>query len=228
MAVRILAFDTFGTVTDWFSGISAAVAAALPGVDAAEFTREWRRRYPGIMARVESGDLPWRGLDDLQAETLADVAHDYGVEIDPVVAAHLVHSWRTIPGWPDASTGLARLRSRFTVCALSNGSVALLSEMSKRNDFGWDFIAGSDLWQHYKPAPETYLGLARLMEAAPDEVMMVATHQSDLDAARSQGLRSAFIERPTEWGGAPKDDSGSPHNDFHARDVEDLAAQLGC
>lgn len=225
--IRVLAFDTFGTVADWFTGIRDAMAAELPGHDAAALTREWRRRYAPILARVESGELPWRGLDDLQTETLRGVLAESGVTADDAAVARLVRAWRTIPGWPDAAPGLALLRRRFTVCALSNGSVALLSEMAKRNDFGWDVIGASNLWHHYKPAPETYLGLARLLEVEPAQVMMVATHQSDLDAARSHGLHTAFIERPAEWGGAPKDDSGSPHNDFHARDIEDLAAQLG-
>ena len=106
--------------------------------------------------------------------------------------------------------------------------VEMLTEMSKRNDFGWDFIGGSDLWRHYKPAREVYCGFAELMEVEPPQVLMVATHQSDLDAARGFGLRTAFIERPQEWGSVVKDDSGSPDNDFHAKDLNDLAAQLNC
>ena len=224
--IRVLAFDTLGTVTDWFTGISGAVAAAAPGVDTAEFAWRWRGKYAPILARVESGDLPWRGLDDLQTETLHEVAADLGLTIADDDALRLVRAWREIPGWPDAADGLARLRTRFTVCALSNGSVAMLTEMSKRNGFGWDFIGGSDLWRHYKPAREVYCGLAELMEVEPGQVLMVATHQSDLDAARGFGLRTAFVERPQEWGGVLKDDSGSPHNDFHAKDLNDLAAQL--
>ncbi|MXP23757.1 haloacid dehalogenase type II [Gordonia sp. HNM0687] len=226
--VRVLAFDTFGTVTDWFTGISAAVGATVPDVDAAEFTREWRRRYAPILARVESGELPWRRLDDLQTETLHDVASHFGVRLDDSSSATLVHAWRTIPGWPDAAPGIRRLKKRFIVCALSNGTVALLTEMAKRNGFAWDFVGGSDLWGHYKPARETYCGLAALFEADPGEVMMVAAHQADLDAARSFGLRTAFVDRPLEWGGAPHDDFGSADNDLHATDLDDLAYRLGC
>ncbi|WP_317451418.1 haloacid dehalogenase type II [Gordonia jinghuaiqii] len=228
LGVKVLAFDTFGTVTDWFTGISGAVGESVPDVDAAEFTKEWRRRYAPILARVESGELPWRGLDDLQTETLHDVATMFGVALTPDQATMLVRAWRRIPGWPDASEGLRRLKRDFIVCALSNGSVALLTEMARHNDFRWDVIGGSNLWGHYKPARETYCGLADLLEVAPGEVMMVATHQNDLDAARSFGLRTAFIERPDEWGGDAKDDSGSPENDVHATDLLDLARQLGC
>lgn len=227
--IRVLAFDTFGTVTDWLSGISSAIATEVPDADAWEVARQWRRRYGPILARVESGELPWRGLDALQTETLHDVAESMRLDLDAATTARLVHAWRTIPGWPDAGAGLARLRRRFTVCALSNASVAMLTEMAKHNGFGWDFIGGADLWHHYKPSPHTYLGLAALMEVQPGEVMMVATHQSDLDAARSHGLRTAFIERPLEWGEPTlKDDSGSPANTVHACDILDLADQLGC
>ncbi|MFE0748869.1 haloacid dehalogenase type II [Gordonia sp. NPDC058843] len=224
--VKVLAFDTFGTVTDWFTGISGAVRAVVPGVDAAAFAKEWRRRYSPILARVESGELPWRRLDDLQTETLHDVAALFGVALDDEQAGSLVRAWRTIPGWPDASEGLRQLKRDFIICALSNGTVALLTDMARHNDFPWDVIGGSDIWRHYKPARETYCGLADLLEVEPAEVMMVATHQSDLDAARSFGLRTAFVERPDEWGGDEKDDSGSPDNDFHATDLLDLARQL--
>ncbi|WP_439031375.1 haloacid dehalogenase type II [Gordonia terrae] len=224
--VKVLAFDTFGTVTDWFTGISDAVRTTVPDVDAAAFAKEWRRRYGPILARVESGELPWRRLDDLQTETLHDVAAVFGVDLDDEQAATLVHAWRTIPGWPDAADGLRRLKRDFIICALSNGTVALLTDMARHNDFPWDVVGGSDLWRHYKPARETYCGLAELLEVEPGEVMMVATHQNDLDAARSFGLRTAFVERPHEWGGESKDDSGSPDNDVHATDLLDLARQL--
>ncbi|ROZ98021.1 haloacid dehalogenase type II [Gordonia sp. OPL2] len=226
--VRVLAFDTFGTVTDWFTGISTTVHDTLPDVDAAAFTREWRRRYGPILARVESGELPWRRLDDLQTETLLDVAADFEVALSGPQTTNLVRAWRTIPGWPDAADGIRRLKRDHIVCALSNGTVALLTDMARHNGFAWDVIGGSDLWRHYKPARETYCGLAELLEVEPPAAMMVATHQGDLDAARSFGLRTAFIERPLERGGDPKDDSGSPENDVHAIDLLDLARQLGC
>ncbi|MGV9824981.1 haloacid dehalogenase type II [Gordonia sp. NPDC003429] len=225
--VRVLAFDTFGTLTDWFTGISDAVARSGLGVDPAEFTRDWRSRYAPILARVESGELPWANLDALHHITLRDTAHHFGVEVDDDAAASLVRAWHELPAWPDATPGIRRLRTRFVVCALSNGDVRLLVDLARHNDFGWDLAAGADLWQHYKPSPETYLGLARLMQVEPAQVMMVATHQSDLDAARSNGLRTAFVARPDEWGGAAKDDSGSPANDVHAGDVLDLADRLG-
>jgi len=123
---------------------------------------------------------------------------------------------------------LTRLRRKYTISTLSNGNVAMLTRMAKNAGLPWDFIGGADLWQHYKPASETYLGLARLFQVDPSEILMVATHASDLDAARSYGLRTAYIERPTEYGPLPKVEEKNSLDSSHARDLGDLAVKLGC
>ncbi|PYE20870.1 2-haloacid dehalogenase [Williamsia limnetica] len=227
--VKVLAFDTFGTVTDWHSGVSAALYRLFPDIDGSELALDWRRTYGPALAEVEAGARPWTLLDDLHREALERLLHDRGVvnaTADQINSA--VHAWHTIPGWPEAAEGLRRLKRRYTVCALSNGNVALLTEMAKLNDFAWDFIGGADLWRHYKPASEVYLGIADLMRVEPHEVLMVATHASDLEAARSCGLRTAYVERPREWGTQHKDEPVNPLDDYHVTGMDDLATQLGC
>lgn len=227
--IKVLAFDTFGTVTDWHTGVSTALARIFPSVDAARLACDWRRCYSPALAEVESGGRPWTLLDDLHREALDWLLQEnHGIVATPEQLNSAVHSWHVIPGWPDAAQGIQRLRSQFTVAALSNGNVALLTEMAKHNGFAWDFIAGADLWRHYKPAPEVYLGLCDLMQVQVDEALMVATHASDLAAARSYGLQTAYIARPEEWGPEPKSEPRNSLNAFHASGVDDLADQLGC
>lgn len=229
MSVKLLAFDTFGTVTDWHSGVGRTLNDLFPDLDGADLARRWRGKYAPIMAEVESGARPWTLLDDLQRETLNTLlVNDFGVTASSDQLDQAVHSWHLIPGWPDAAGGIRRLKKKFVVCALSNGNVALLTEMAKNAGLEWDFIGGSDLWGHYKPSPATYLGLAGLMQVEPSEVMMVATHATDLEAARSYGLRTAYIDRPDEFGTGDKPNGASDLDDFHAVGVDDLADQLGC
>lgn len=227
--LKILAFDTFGTVTDWHSGVSAVLNDQFPGVDGSALALDWRRTYSPALADVETGRRPWTLLDDLHREAIDGLLRDrHGVNATTDQLNRAVHAWHTIPGWPDAAESLLRLKTKYTVCALSNGNVALLTEMAKCNGFAWDFIGGADIWQHYKPAPEVYLGIARLMQVSPDQVLMVATHATDLDAARSCGLRTAYIERPREWGPEIKHESTNPLDDYHATGMDDLVVQLGC
>lgn len=53
--VKVLAVDTFGTVTDWHSGVSAVLAEQFPTVDNPQLAREWRGTYAPALAEVESG-----------------------------------------------------------------------------------------------------------------------------------------------------------------------------
>ncbi|MBN8928731.1 MAG: HAD hydrolase-like protein, partial [Rhodospirillales bacterium] len=86
----------------------------------------------------------------------------------------------------------------------------------------------SDLFGHFKPDPETYLGVARLLGLQPGQVMMAAAHNNDLLAARKCGLMTAFWPRPTEYGPHQARDYEAEHAfDVVAKDIEDLATQLG-
>jgi len=100
--------------------------------------------------------------------------------------------------------------------------------MAKFAGLPWDTVLGADLFHHYKPDPEVYLGAAALLDLAPAQVMMVAAHTGDLDAAAKLGLRTAFVHRPLERGpgrGRPRPPDGA--YDVVAADFRDLAARLG-
>lgn len=225
-APTVLAFDTFGTVVDWHTGISSAINEVLPGVDADELALAWRARYAPAMARVEAGAEPWTGLDGLQRDNLLGLLAERGLRLDEASVEWLVTAWRRLPPWPEAPAALVRLKEQLVITALSNGSVALLTQLARHAGLPWDFVGGSDLWRHYKPAPETYLGLARLMEVEPAAVMMVATHFSDLDAAQALGFQTAYIERPLENGPFGKDSTPQPAHPLHCAGIDELADRL--
>ena len=122
-----------------------------------------------------------------------------------------------------------RLKKKFTICSLSNGNLGLLTNMAKRAGLPWDCILSAEVFRAYKPDPATYLGVARTFDLLPHQVMLCAAHHDDLQAARACGLRTAYIERPLEFGALqPKDVSAQIGNDLHARDIHVLADLLGC
>ena len=118
---------------------------------------------------------------------------------------------------------------RFVICTLSNGNLNLLTRLSKRAGLPRDCILSAEVFHAYKPDPRTYLGVAQTFDVFPDQVMLVATHHDDLESARACGLQTAYIERSLEFGARnPKDVSPRAANQMHARDLLDLAEQLGC
>jgi len=227
---KILAFDIFGTVVDWHGSIVREMQALYPQVDGNAFALAWRAGYQPAMQRVRSGELGWVRIDDLNRMILDAMLPTFGLaHLTEAERQHLNRVWHRLDAWPDSVAGLLRLKTRYTLCTLSNGNIGLLTNMAKRAGLPWDCILSAEVFRAYKPDPATYLGVAKVFDVAPEQVMLCAAHHDDLAAARACGLQTAYIERPLEFGAAQvKDVSPQVGNDFHARDVLQLAELLGC
>lgn len=229
-APRVLAFDVFGTVVDWHGTISREVDALGIGVPGNDFASQWRAGYVPAMDRVRRGELGWTRIDDLHRMILDGILEDRGIEgLDETARQDLNRVWHRLDPWPDTVEALRRLRARFTTCTLSNGNLALLADLSKHGGLEWDLILSAEVFRHYKPDPRAYLGTCEVFGIEPSELMLVATHRADLRAAAACGCRTAFVERPLEHGpGGAGDTAREGEFELHARDLHDLADQLGC
>ncbi|MFM8465768.1 MAG: haloacid dehalogenase type II, partial [Burkholderiaceae bacterium] len=192
---KILAFDVFGTVVDWHGSIWREAEAMMPGVDGNRFASAWRAGYKPAMDEVRSGQRGWTKIDDLHRIILDRILKDFGIDLDESSRHQLNRAWHRLAPWPDTVAGMLRLKSHFTLTALSNGNLGLLANMAKHAGLPWDLILSAEVFRHYKPDPETYLGVAEVFEVSPNEVMLVAAHEDDLDAASACGLPTAFIQR---------------------------------
>ncbi len=222
----------FGTVVDWRSSIIAEGRKLgrrrKMSVDWPAFADAWRAGYRPAMDRVRRGELPWTNIDGLHRRILDELLERFRIEgLAETEKADLNRAWHRLAPWPDAVAGLKRLKKRYVITTLSNGNVALLTNMAKHAGVPWDCVLSAEILKHYKPDPEVYLGAARLLGLEPGEVLMVAAHAEDLDAAARTGLRTAFVRRPLEFG-ARQDVAPEPRFDFNAGDFVDLARQLGC
>jgi 2-haloacid dehalogenase len=235
LGVKALLFDVFGTVVDWRSSLIADFSAwaktngktgnwvAL--VDA------WRGAYFPSMDEVRKH--PERGfvnLDSLHRASLLRLVAELGIDgLTTSDLDYLTTGWHRLAPWPDSVDGLSRLKRKFVIGPLSNGNVALLVNMAKAAGLPWDLILSAEVFQHYKPDRETYLGAARLLGLEPGQVMLVAAHNNDLRAAQSFGLATCFVPRPTEYGPLQSRDF-APEGDWTmvVGDLRDLAERLGC
>ena len=109
---------------------------------------------------------------------------------------HLNRAWHRLDPWPDTVAGLTRLKERFVIATLSNGNMSLLTNMAKRAGLPWDCVISAELFRHYKPDPQAYLGCADLLGVRPDQLMLVAAHPSDLRARARGGPADRVLERP--------------------------------
>lgn len=223
----ILAFDVFGTVVDWHGSIRREAEATMPGIDGSAFANAWRAGYKPAMAEVRNGQRGWTRIDDLHRRILDRILPEFGRDLTQEERRELNLAWHRLDPWPDAVDGLTRLKSRFTLTTLSNGNLGLLANMAKRAKLPWDLILSAEVFRHYKPDPEAYLGVADVFGVRPDEVMLVATHEDDLEAAQRCGLQTAYVHRPDEYGPQPKAVGHLARFDVEAADFIELDAQLG-
>jgi 2-haloacid dehalogenase len=234
-SVKACVFDTFGTVVDWRSSVIAEATgwgkAKGLNINWVEFADHWRLGYRPAMDKVRKGEIPWTNLDDLNCMILEELLKQYKIEgLSEEEKANWAHVWRRLKPWPDSVEGLGRLKKKYVISPMSNGNVALMTQLAKFGGLPWDVILGSDLVKHYKPDREMYLSAPFYLDLKPEEVMMCAAHVPDLQAARSNGLRTAFVYRPNEYGGGPAGvpDKAKPGDfDVVSGSIIDLAHQMG-
>jgi len=228
---QALLFDVFGTVVDWRGSLVRELTRAgrAHGVKAdwGAFADAWRSGYRPAMDRVRRGDSSWRSIDELHLEILRPLLKRTGLSLRAAEIADLNAAWHRLRPWPDSAVGLRRLKRRFVIGTLSNGNMSLLIDLARGGRLPWDVILSAELFRHYKPDPQVYLGAAALLGLPPRAVMLVAAHKDDLAAARRCGLRTAYVCRPLEHGSAlGADVSADPRSDLNADDFVDLARRL--
>lgn len=232
----VLAFDVFGTVVDWRTSIARESAGFLKqigrsDIDPSAFADAWRFRYIEVMAAYRTSNRGYVTLDVLHREMLNDALRAEGIDpttLDEAVLSDWNRAWRRLDPWPDAVEGLSRLKAGLPIVTLSNGNIALMLEMARRAGLPWDAILGAEVTRVYKPDPRAYLGTAEILGHRPEQLCLVAAHHSDLAAARSAGLLTAFISRPNEYGGRVAPDAGAAQDwDWAAKSLTGLAAQWG-
>jgi 2-haloacid dehalogenase len=228
--IKVLAFDVFGTVVDWRGGVAAEMETIAKqrnrSVDAGKFADAWRGKYLPSLTRIRNGEMPWQVLDGVHHASLREVVTELSLQwLTSDDLDRLVFAWHHLPPWPDAVDGMSRLRSRYVLTTLSNGGMAHLVDLNRAARLPFDCVLSTELVKTYKPDPRVYRLVPDLLAVRPEQSMMVASHVYDLASAAGQGMRTAFVRRPQEWG------TGQPEElnvevDLVADDMLDLASQL--
>lgn len=233
--VKVIFFDVFGTVVDWRSSLTRLLAdfGRDEGIraDWPAFLAAWKAGYRPAMDAVISGARPYFNLDEMYLERMNQVLPDFGLDrLTEAQKQKILHLWLKIDPWPDAVEGLTRLARKYTLVTLSNGSFSWLTAIAKHGRLPFDAILTAENAAVYKPHPRAYLTAIRLMgmEKTPDQCMLTACHNYDLEAARSHGMKTSFLPRK-EYGPDQEADQ-TPESDWEvvSTDLLDMAKRMGC
>ena len=213
--VKALIFDVFGTLVDWRTSVAREAQRLLSPLgiqsDWLAFADAWRGEYQGAMEEVRSGRLRFCKLDDLHRRNLDIVLTRLGQanaqRVQEATRLELNLAWHRLDAWPDVGPALRALRGSYRLAPCSNGNIALMVDLARHNGWHWDAILGAEVAGDYKPKAIVYQRACDALGLMPQEVMMVAAHSDDLQAAARCGLRTGFVARAQEYGGLKVEDA---------------------
>lgn len=229
MKLRAIAFDTGGTVLNWHSGVVRALheiaGPQAAAIDAHAFANDWRCR---TVAAIVGQHRPTFNMDDVHRSTLDESLTHFGLDgLDAAQRLGLWSAWHRLDAWPDFPAAMAAMRRLLPVVSFTMLPTALVIDVSRRNALVWDAIVSCEMIGVYKPHQEAYRTAARWLDVVPAEILMVACHNFDLNAAHAAGFRTAFVRRPDEWGPAgPPDPNPNMSYDFIEDGFDALAARV--
>ena len=233
MIAKVLIFDIGGTVFDWNTAVvetldRIALLKNTRQLDRQAFATACRAQFLELNGAIMRGEKPWLTADQILATVMDDLWKRTGLpELASDARRDLAHSWRRMPAWPGAREAVASLRERYIVAPLTILSWPMAVGSSRKNGINWDSILSCDILGIYKPDPRCYSRAADIVDRAPQEIIMVASHPSDLRAGMAAGYRSAYVLPRLEDPGDDYTDTGFVKEfDVVAKDFADLVRQL--
>jgi 2-haloacid dehalogenase len=124
-------------------------------------------------------------LDELLRERAHDAIPEEGLA--PLASARLLSG---SPG------GLRSPQNRYVCISFMILGVSLISDVLRHTGIVCDAVISCETPRVYNPRREAHRDAARLLQANPTQMLIVACHNFDLDAARAEGFRTAFVPPP--------------------------------
>jgi 2-haloacid dehalogenase len=217
--VKGIAFDMYGTVVD-----VGAVALACKGVapDPGAFTAQWRAKqleYTFLRSLMGKYQDFWR----VSEQALEFTIQRFGLQASREQRKRLMEAWLHPSPYSEVAGALPRLKERYPLAVLSNGSPRMLraglEAAGLLPHFRW--VISVDAVKLYKPSPKVYQLAPSRMKLKKGEVLFVSSNSFDVIGAKSFGFRVCWINRTV----APLDPLG-PKPDLVVKSFDELETAL--
>lgn len=193
MTIKAVVFDAYGTLYD-VQSVADVTEQSFPGYGDL-ITQVWRMKqleYSWLRSLMER-------YEDFAVVTRASLVFTLrclDLPQDPAVIARLMERYLRLDPYPDARTTLEALGG-YQRAILSNGSPSMLRALVSASGLGQllDATISVDARKAFKPSPQAYTLIERVLGTPPQEVLFVSSNPFDVAGAKSFGLEVAWIER---------------------------------
>jgi 2-haloacid dehalogenase len=220
-----LTFDCYGTLIDWEAGIMGALLPIFETHEVAVRPEGVLERYVVHEARLEAES--WRPYRDVLTEIATAIGADYGIELRPNEASALADSVKNWPPFPDTVSALGQLKKRFKLVIVSNIDDALFAGTACLLEVSFDEVVTAEQVRSYKPGLAHFHEAIRRMNVPVNQVLHVAQSlYHDHEPARSLGIRTAWVKRPSRLGVSGIAPASSVRPDFTVTSLRELVVEL--
>jgi 2-haloacid dehalogenase len=196
MAIKALVFDAYGTLYDVHS-VYAKTEELCPGKGDL-ITQIWRLKqleYTWLQTSLQE----YRDFAFLTQVSLEFALRAVGIEPNAGITKPLFDKYLDLDPYPEAKDALGKLKSRggYKLAILSNGSTAMLSALVRNSglDAYLDATVSVDGARKFKPHPDCYALVEKILGLKNDEVMFVSSNGFDVAGAKHFGFKVSWIRR---------------------------------
>jgi 2-haloacid dehalogenase len=188
-----IVFDMYGTVAD-LSAVTKACEEVV--TDPAEFGSLWRLKqleYTFLLSLMEDYMDFWQVTESALQFTVETIE----AQLTQQQKNLLMRSWLRPQPFQDALAGLRRMKGRYPLAILSNGSPKMLNEGLEYAGLEtyFDWVLSVEEVQVFKPSPKVY-GLAPTrMGIGKEGILFVSSNSFDVVGAKKYGFRTCWIRR---------------------------------
>jgi len=196
MAIKALVFDAYGTLYDVHS-VYAKTEELCPGKGDL-ITQIWRLKqleYTWLQTSLQD----YRDFTFLTHASLEFALRAVGIEPSAGITKPLFDKYLDLDPYPEAKDALGELKSRggYKLAILSNGSTAMLSALVRNSglDAYLDATVSVDGARKFKPHPDCYALVEKVLGVKNDDVLFVSSNGFDVAGAKHFGFKVAWIRR---------------------------------
>jgi 2-haloacid dehalogenase len=219
LLVKGIVFDMYGTVVD-VGAVAAACTAVVP--DPIAFNTHWRAKqleYTFLRSLMGRYQDFWKVTE----EALEFTIERFAIQVTPEQRRRLMDAWLHPTPYPEVAAALRRLKEKYLLAILSNGTAKMLLTGLDQTGLRQYFrrIMSADSVKLYKPSPKVYQLALRHMPLKKGEILFVSSNSFDVAGAKNFGFKVCWISRT----GIPLDPLG-PKPDLIVRGFDDLVGAI--
>ena len=219
LRIKGVVFDMYGTLVD-VGAVAEACKEMAP--EPVAFNTHWRaKQLEYTFLRTLMGK--YRDFWKVTEEALDFAIQQFGLQVPREQRQQVMDAWLHPTPYADVEAALPRLKEKYLLAILSNGTPKMLQKGLERTglrpNFRW--VISADAVKFYKPSPEVYRLALKQMRLQKNEILFVSSNSFDVVGSKNFGFKVCWINRP----GIPLDPLG-PKPDLIAKSFDELVETI--